>query len=160
MRPLARGARVLCDFDPAMGQVDSFRKNESKGVVVRLFPNKLSVRRDARCLLVAGNKGEATDNKTFDRGDTLRCKSYRIPLHPNEFHTRSGSVVMQKWFKTKRTPGGGIHLTEPEYILYAIVLDGHLVFKPHDDPEMTTYYPDTAGPADGTALCVLENSSD
>lgn len=156
MRQLSKGTTVLSDFDhPAMGQIEAFRKSESERVVVQLFPDKAPVRRDARCLLAAGNTGEATDKVTFDRGDTLRCKAYRIPLFPNDFHNRSGSVIMQKWFKAKRTSGGGVHLTSPEYILYAIVIDGVLAFKPYDDVEMTAHFPDTAGPADGTALCVL-----
>lgn len=155
MRTLKSGAQVLCDFDPGVGQVEKYGKSESDRVVVRLFPDKSPKSRDARCLLTKGNMGEATDKRTFDRGDTLRCKAYRLPLFPTEHHNRSGSIIMQKWFKAKRTPGGGVHLTSPEYVLYAIVIDETLVFKPYDDAEMTTYFPDTAGPADGTALCLL-----
>ncbi|GGF30559.1 hypothetical protein GCM10011611_40830 [Aliidongia dinghuensis] len=89
------------------------------------------------------------------RGNLL-CKVYRHELSGHTKHKRSGSLYMLRWHQTWATGYQGRHIGgEIDYIIYCIILDGALVYKPFDYPEITARIGETAGTPAGGTLCVL-----
>ncbi|MQQ07697.1 hypothetical protein GFB49_04440 [Epibacterium sp. SM1979] len=146
---LKKGDSVLVDYDPNTGKISEFSGEKCR---VKLYGNKGVQVRRKQCLLKIGQR---SGRETFKRSYMIG-KITKTSLIPQSRNNRSGHFYVLEWFKESPNKTSGSHLvSDGGGELYAIVLDGVLVFRPHENPEATRLFPETAGVPNTNSLCSL-----
>ncbi|MGB9369272.1 MAG: hypothetical protein WCE79_25005 [Xanthobacteraceae bacterium] len=67
-------------------------------------------------------------------------------------------MIMAAWHETHSTGYQGYHTGgEVHHYLYAIVIDGKVVYRPLEDPEISAAIPASAGDVFPDLLCTLND---
>lgn len=151
------GEKVLSDFEPAIGTILQVN-HVSKNVQVELFDSGRVVVRSSSCIFLVANKGRALKKANIFR-DSLMAKAFSIPLHGHADNSRSGLIIVREWHPQYKRHGQTCTGPRVNYELYAIIIDGHLVFRNINDPEMNMLFPETIGEPDVDALCNLRDQT-
>ncbi len=146
------GTPILCDADPKIGTLLKWRTKSGKARV-RLSPDDTSVDRDQNCLFQKSHASKKVYE--FTRGSLL-CKVYCHDLYGHASHQRMGRLYMQKWYQTWSTGYQGRHIGgECNYVIYCILVNGKLVYRPIEELELSAKFTETAGNPTSEDLCVL-----
>ena len=149
---LRAGDFVLCDFDPLLGKIYNWDRNDEQSRIIA-FPKENIIRRLKICLLKRENDGKRLCS--FDRS-YLHCKIRSFSLTGHLRHRRSGTLYVSEWYKTIPTINNGRHLTpEGDVDIYAIIIDGVLVYRPFEYQEISPQLPELAGPVTEANRCLI-----
>jgi len=146
------GDQILSDFDPKTGRVIKWEAAAATARV-RLDPDENVVERSKKCLLHQGRDGQPIAE--FRNGHML-CKVAKYPLEGHADHPRRGSIYMATWYYTYSTAYQGMATGgRRDHNIYCIVIDGKVVFRPRERPEVTTKAPETGGEVLASERCIL-----
>jgi len=146
-----RGSKVLCDFDPAIGEIVQWFRNSSS-VRIFLYDNKVAVTRNKACIFFREHDGKKVHE--FTRSNLL-CKVREYTFKGHSDNPRNGSLIIAAWHRIYATGYQERHTGgEANIELYAIVVDGQLVHKPTEYAEISAKLPHTVGVA-VAGLCII-----